>query len=182
MLPNPWHAISYGDEAPAYVNAVIEIPKGSKAKYELDKSSGFLKLDRVLYSSVHYPTSYGFIPHTYCDDKDPLDILVICSVPIEPMCLVEAKVIGVMHMQDNHESDDKIIAVARNDMSVSHLDDIAQVPEHTQLEIQRFFEDYKKLEHKEVVVEKMQGREAAYKIIRESIELYDRAFGDLQKN
>lgn len=183
MLSNPWHAIPYGgEEAPAFVNAVIEISKGSKAKYELDKSSGFLKLDRVLFSSVHYPTSYGFIPHTYCDDKDPLDILVICSVPIEPMCLVEAKVIGVMHMQDNHETDDKIIAVARNDMSVNHIDDMSQLGPHTMVEIQRFFEDYKKLENKEVIIEKMQGPEEAYRIIRESVSLYNRAFGDLQKS
>jgi len=178
MLPNPWHSISYGKESPTFVNAFIEIPKGSKAKYELDKDSGFLKLDRVLYSSVHYPASYGFIPQTYCDDKDPLDILVLCSVPIEPMCLVEAKVIGVMHMQDNQEMDDKIIAVARNDMSVSHINDIEELGPHIALEIQRFFEDYKKLEHKEVIVEAMQGREEAYRIIQESIELYNQEFAN----
>ena len=176
MLPNPWHAIAYGNEAPQFVNAFIEIPKGSKSKYELDKDTGFLKLDRILYSAVHYPASYGFIPQTYCDDKDPLDILVICSEPIEPMCLVEAKVIGVMHMVDNNENDDKIIAVARNDMSVNHINEIEGLAPHTMKEIQHFFEDYKKLEKKEVVVDQMQGREIAYKIVEDSIAYYKSEF------
>jgi len=96
LAVNPWHSVSYGKEIPNTVNAIIEIPKGSKAKYELDKESGLIKLDRVLYSSVHYPANYGFIPQTYCDDKDPLDILVLCSVDVEPLCLIEAQVIGVM--------------------------------------------------------------------------------------
>lgn len=177
MLFNPWHAISAGDDVPQIVNAIIEIPRGSKAKYELDKSTGILKLDRVLYSSVHYPANYGFIPHSYCDDKDPLDILVLSSVAIEPMCLVEAKVIGVMRMLDNNESDDKIIAVAKNDMSVNHINDVKDLGPHTALEIQRFFEDYKKLENKEVVVDNMLGAEAAYEVVRESLTLYQRAFG-----
>ena len=112
---NPWHAVSIGKKIPQFVQAIIEIPKGSKAKYELDKESGLLKLDRVLFSAVHYPANYGFIPQTYCDDKDPLDILVICSVDVEPLCLIEAKVIGVMHMIDGGEIDDKIIAVAAHD-------------------------------------------------------------------
>ncbi len=97
---NPWHFVSSGSEAPVFVNAIIEIPIGSNVKYELDKQTGLLKLDRVLFSSVHYPANYGFIPMTYCDDKDPLDILVLCSVQVEPMCIVEAKVIGVMKMID----------------------------------------------------------------------------------
>jgi inorganic pyrophosphatase len=100
---NPWHYVSHGDNVPNIVNAVIEIPTGSKAKYELDKDSGLLKLDRVLFSSVHYPANYGFIPRTYCDDKDPLDILVLCSVKVETLCLIEAKVIGVMRMIDQGE-------------------------------------------------------------------------------
>ena len=112
---NPWHAVAIGKKIPQFVQAIIEIPKGSKAKYELDKESGLLKLDRVLFSAVHYPANYGFIPQTYCDDKDPLDILVICSVDVEPLCLIEAKVIGVMHMIDGGEIDDKIIAVAAHD-------------------------------------------------------------------
>lgn len=114
--------MSYGKDAPKIVNAVIEIPKGSKAKYELDKESGLLKLDRVLFSAVHYPANYGFIPQTYCGDHDPLDILVLCSVKIEPLCLVEAKVIGVMAMIDSGEEDSKIIAVAKNDKSINHIE------------------------------------------------------------
>ncbi len=177
MHVHPWHGITPGEAAPDFVNAMIEIPRGSKAKYEIDKQTGYLKLDRVLYSSVHYPANYGFIPQTYCDDKDPLDILVLCSLEIQPMCLVEAKVIGVMHMQDNQESDDKIIAVARYDMSVNHIDDISQLGPHTMLEIQRFFEDYKALEHKKaVVIEKLQGRTEALEIIRQSIEMYQQLF------
>ncbi|WP_199688416.1 inorganic diphosphatase [Pontibacter oryzae] len=178
---NPWHSVSYGEEAPEVVSAIIEIPKGSKAKYELDKESGMLKLDRVLFSSVNYPANYGFIPQTYCDDKDPLDILVICSIDVQPMCLIDAKVIGVMQMIDNNEEDDKIIAVANNDMSVRHINDISELPPHTLLEMRRFFEDYKKLEHKEVIVEQFLGREHAYKIIQDSIELYNTTFGEPKK-
>ncbi len=173
---NPWHDVNYGEDAPKVVTGIIEIPKGSKAKYELDKDSGLLKLDRVLFSAVHYPANYGFIPQTYCDDKDPLDILVLCSIDVAPMCLIDAKVIGVMQMIDNNEEDDKIIAVAANDMSVKHINDISELPPHTLLEIQRFFEDYKKLENKEVVVENFLGREDAYRIIEQSIELYNTTF------
>ena len=178
---NPWHGVSYGEDAPGVVTAIIEIPKGSKAKYELDKDTGMLKLDRVLFSSVHYPANYGFIPQTYCDDKDPLDILVICSIDVQPLCLIEAKVIGVMQMIDNNEEDDKIIAVANNDMSVRHINDISELPPHTLLELRRFFEDYKKLEHKEVIVEQFLGREQAYDIINQSIELYNTTFGKREK-
>ncbi|WP_303309390.1 inorganic diphosphatase [Hymenobacter sp. BT730] len=174
---NPWHDVALGDNAPQVVNGIIEIPKGSKGKYELDKDSGLLKLDRVLFSAVHYPAAYGFIPRTYCDDKDPLDILVLCSVDIVPMCLVEAKVIGVMQMIDGDEEDDKIIAVAAHDVSVNHYNDIADLPPHTLLEMQRFFEDYKALEHKHVSVERFMGREDAYHIVEKSIQLYNETFG-----
>lgn len=102
FVKNPWHSVPYGSESPAIVNAIIEIPSESKVKYELDKDSGLLKLDRVLFSAVHYPQNYGFIPRTYCEDHDPLDILVICSAKVEPLCLMEAKVIGVMHMLDQN--------------------------------------------------------------------------------
>ena len=173
---NPWHAVPYGDDAPQQVTAIIEIQKKSKGKYELDKDSGMLKLDRVLFSSMHYPANYGFIPQTYCDDNDPLDILVICSIDIRPMTLVEAKVIGVMQMIDNNEEDDKIIAVAAHDMSVNHINDISELPPHTLLEMRRFFEDYKKLENKEVIVENFLGREAACEIVQRSIELYNETF------
>lgn len=176
MAGDPWHNVNPGTELPHTVTAIIEIPKGSKAKYEVDKESGMLKLDRVLFSSVMYPANYGFIPQTYCDDKDPLDILVICSMELVPMCLVDCKVIGVMHMVDNDEQDDKIIAVAANDMSVNYINDITDLPPHTELEIIRFFKDYKKLQHGTVVVEQFLGKEEAYRIINESIELYDSTF------
>ena len=169
---NPWHSVSPGRNAPEIVNTIIEIPKGSKGKYELDKESGLLKLDRVLYSSVHYPANYGFIPRTYCDDKDPLDILVICSIDVDPLCIIESKVIGVMRMVDDDEEDDKIIAVAENDMAVNYINNISELPPHTIVELRRFFEDYKKLEHKHVVVEEFLEKEDAYRIINQSIELY----------
>jgi inorganic pyrophosphatase len=171
-VSNPWHSVSPGDELPSVVNSIIEIPKGSKGKYELDKASGLLRLDRVLFSSVHYPANYGFIPQTYCDDNDPLDILVICSIDVDPLCMIESKVIGVMHMTDQEESDDKIIAVAKNDMSVNYINDITELPPHTSVELKRFFEDYKKLEKKEVLVKDFLGKETAYKIIEDSLTLY----------
>lgn len=174
---NPWHHVKTGDNAPEVVTGIIEIPQGSKGKFELDKDSGMLKLDRVLFSSVHYPAHYGFIPQTYCDDKDPLDILVLTSIELPQMCLIDAKVIGVMHMVDQGEADDKIIAVALNDMSVNHINDISELPPHTIVEMRRFFEDYKKLEHKEVVVNEFMGREVALRIVEESIELYRTTFG-----
>lgn len=169
---HPWHSVAPGKDAPAFVKSIIEIPKGSKGKYELDKESGLLRLDRVLFSSVHYPANYGFIPQTYCDDKDPLDILVICSIDVFPMCIVEAKVIGAMEMIDGDERDDKIIAVARHDMSVNYINDLSELPPHTLVELKKFFEDYKMLEHKNVIVEQFMVREKAYEIVSESMKLY----------
>ena len=170
---NPWHKVNHGyDATKGTVKGIIEIPKNTTAKYELDKDSGLLILDRVLYSSHYYPANYGFIPQTYCDDKDPLDIVVLSQIDIVPMCLVEAKVIGVMRMLDGGELDDKIIAVAANDMSVNHIEDISELPEHFFRELRNFFEDYKKLENKTVEVEKFQNAKVAKKIVQQSIEDY----------
>lgn len=166
---HPWHQVSYGENAPEIVNGIIEIPKNTRAKYELDKESGMLKMDRVLYSSMYYPANYGFIPQTYCDDKDPLDIVVLSQVTIVPMCIVEARVIGVMQMLDNGEKDDKIIAVAENDMSVNHIRDIEELPKHFFRELKNFFEDYKKLENKTVEVEEFQNAEKAREIVKQSM-------------
>lgn len=175
-MMNPWHEVSVGKNAPEVVTAIIEIPKNNRAKYELDKETGMLKLDRVLYSSMYYPANYGFIPQTYCDDNDPLDILVLSQETLVPMCMVNAKVIGVMRMLDGGEKDDKIIAVAANDMSVKHFEDISELPKHFRKELKNFFEDYKKLENKTVVVEKFQNKELALEIINQSIIDYNEKF------
>jgi len=176
MNNHAWHDVCPGTNIPKTVQAIIEIPKNSRAKYELDKDSGMLLLDRVLYSSINYPANYGFIPQTYCDDHDPLDILVFSQIEIVPMCLVEATVIGVMQMMDNGEEDDKIIAVATNDMSINHVNDISELPKHQCRELKSFFEDYKKLENKTVIVEDLQGRDKAYEIVHQSIEYYKKEF------
>lgn len=177
MNKNPWHDVDFGKNAPEVVNGIIEIPKGTRAKYELDKDSGMLMLDRVLFSSVYYPANYGFIPKTYCDDHDPLDILVICQIDIVPMCIVSAKVIGVMRMIDGGEADDKIIAVAEGDPSVNHINDISELPQHFISEMKNFFEDYKKLEHKTVVVEEFQNKDVAKQIVEKAIADYNEKFG-----
>jgi inorganic pyrophosphatase len=176
---NPWHSVSPGNDLPNIVNGIIEIPKGTRAKYELDKESGLLRLDCVLYSSVYYPANYGFIPQTYCADKDPLDILILSQIDVVPMCIVPAKVIGVMRMLDNGEADDKIIAVAAGDPSVNHVNDISELPAHFISEMRNFFEDYKKLEKKSVVVEDFLDRNIAIKILEESFKMYKEHFSNL---
>jgi len=173
---NPWHDVNPGENAPAVVNGIVEIPQNTRAKYELDKDSGLLKMDRVLYSSMYYPANYGFIPQTYCDDKDPLDILVLSQITIVPMCMVSARVIGVMRMRDGGELDDKIIAVAENDMSVNHIQDIDELPNHFLKELRNFFEDYKKLENKTVEVEDFQDAATARKIVAQSLVDYKTYF------
>ena len=175
-MMNPWHEVNVGENAPEIVTGIIEIPKNTRAKYELDKESGMLKLDRVLYSAMYYPANYGFIPQTYCDDNDPLDIVILSQIDIQPMCLVNSKVIGVMRMLDGGEMDDKIIAVADNDMSVNHINSIDELPRHFFRELKNFFEDYKKLEHKEVVVEDFQNKETAIEIVKQSIIDYNNKF------
>jgi inorganic pyrophosphatase len=169
---NPWHDVALGPKAPNQVPAIIEIPKGSKVKYELDKSTGLIKVDRILYSSVHYPANYGFIPQTYCDDKDPLDILVLGQDVFVPLCIAQAKPIGVMRMLDQGEADDKIIAVHADDPEFNHFNSIKELPPHRTREIKRFFEDYKTLENKKVTIEEFFDRDIALKIIDEAINLY----------
>jgi len=171
-VSHPWHGVSFGDAAPRVVNAVIEIPQGSRAKYEIDKETGLLRLDRVIYSSFYYPCNYGFIPQTYGDDKDPLDILVITSLSVQALCIMEAKVVGVMQMIDSGDADDKIIAVAAKDPGVNHYNNIEELPKHFFDELRHFFEEYKKLENKTVVVEEFGDKATALKIIEEAIGFY----------
>lgn len=173
---HPWHGASYGDKAPQIVNAMIEIPQGSRTKYEIDKETGLLKLDRVIYSSFHYPVNYGFIPQTLGYDNDPLDILVLCSQPIQALCLVQATVIGNMQMIDSGEKDDKIIAVATKDPSVNHITSMEELPKHFISELRNYFEQYKVLENKQVQIEEFQNKETAYGIINEAINFYKQKF------
>jgi len=170
---HPWHDC-YIDEA-VITNAfpvVIEIPKGSTNKYELDKETGLLKLDRALHSAVYYPADYGFIPRTFCDDGDPLDVLVLGQEPVYPLTIVEARAIGVMRMRDEKGVDDKIVAVSVRDPAYADYRDKAELPGHVLRQVRRFFEDYKVLEHKMVNVEDLLGPEAAIDIIVQALQMY----------
>ena len=173
---HPWHGAHFGDKAPQVVNGLIEIPQGSKTKYEIDKPTGLLRLDRVIYSSFHYPINYGFIPQTLGQDGDPLDILVMCSESIQPLCLVEANVIGNMQMIDTGVVDDKIIAVASKDPAVNYINDMSELPKHFIAVLRNYFEQYKVLENKKVEIDEFQNKEAAYKVITEAITLYKTTF------
>ena len=173
---HPWHSVTPGENAPRVVTAIIEIPEGSRCKYEIDKATGLLRLDRIIYSSFHYPINYGFIPQTYGGDKDPLDILVITSLPVVPLTMMDAKVIGVMQMIDQGESDDKIIAVAANDPTVNHYNNIEELQPHFFDELRHFFEEYKKLEKKEVKVEEFGDKTKAIAIVKEAIDYYKECF------
>jgi len=177
---HPWHDIPVDETAIAgSFPVVIEIPKGSKNKYELDKHTGFLRLDRVLYSAVHYPADYGFLPRSYCDDGDPLDVLVLGQEPVYPLTVVLARAVGVMRMRDDKGVDDKIVAVSVRDPSFEGYTDKGQLPAHVLRQVQRFFQDYKVLEHKQVVIEDMLGPDAALRIIRESLDVSRSATNDL---
>ena len=173
---NVWHDIPSQYVTPSDFAAVIEIPKGSKCKYELDKSTGLLKLDRILYTSTHYPANYGFIPRTYADDGDPLDVLVLCAEPIYPMTLMQVYPIGVMRMLDGGKMDDKIIAVPVSDPTYAGIDSIDSLPAHIFDEIMHFFSVYKQLENKETAVKSLFGRKKAEEIIAEAIEYYKETF------
>ena len=169
---HPWHDVSWGTDVREGFFAIVEIAEGSKVKYELDKATGLIKVDRVLFSAVHYPANYGFIPRTYCGDGDPLDVLVLCQEPVVPLCIMRARAIGVMQMRDEKGLDDKIIAVSTKDPAFADYTDHRQLPQHLLREMTRFFEDYKVLEHKQVMVEDILGPADALKFIREAIEMY----------
>lgn len=173
---NIWHDISPKRIKQEDFLAVIEIAKGSKTKYELDKETGILRLDRVLYTSTHYPANYGFIPRTYAADKDPLDVLVLCSEPIQPMTLVHCYPIGMISMMDNGFADDKIIAIPFEDPTYNSYQDISEIPRHVFNEMSHFFQVYKSLERKQTVTDEIQDRAAAVRVIQESIDTYIELF------
>lgn len=173
---NPWHDIDAARVTPESFVAVIEIPKGSKKKYELDKTTGLIKLDRILFTSTHYPSNYGFIPKTYADDNDPLDVLVLCSEVLDPLTIVECYPIGVVKMVDNQEVDEKIIAIPFRDPVYSGYRDISTLPQHILTEISHFFEVYKALEHSETSVKMIVDRDKALSIILQSLERYREVF------
>lgn len=169
---NIWHDISPNRIKEDHFFSVIEIPKGSKTKYELDKETGFLKLDRILYTSTHYPANYGFIPRTFAEDGDPLDVLILCSETIYPLSLVECYPIGVISMIDNGYPDDKIIAIPFNDPTYNTYKDLKELPTHTFDEMSHFFTVYKALEHKETAIDEIKGHEEAIKIVSRCIDRY----------
>ncbi len=174
MILHPWHLLSPGKNAPKTVNTVIEITKGSKAKYELDKESGLLRLDRVLLTHLAYPFHYGFVAQTYCADEDPLDAVIICSEQLVPLSIVEATPIGALHMIDNGQRDDKIIAVATHDHAVNKIGGLSELPDGLLDTIKEFFQTYKKLEEKQVVVEHFLDQQEAYELINNSIAYYQK--------
>ncbi len=169
---HPVHDIELPADLKAWVPALIEIPRGSHLKYEVDKPTGLLRLDRVLYSAVHYPANYGFIPRTLGEDHDPLDILVLMQEPVEPLTIVRARAIGGLHMSDDMGGDDKIIAVCIDDPAYSHYEHLNQVPTHVSRELDRFFRDYKLLEDKRVDVDEFYDRDHAFEVIEKATAAY----------
>lgn len=168
-----WHDVPWGTDVREYFHVIVEIPEGSKVKYELDKATGLLRADRVLYSAVHYPANYGFIPRTYCHDGDPLDALLLCQAPLEPLSMARGRAIGVLPMRDDRGEDDKIIAIAIDDPQYASYRDIGDLPPHLLDELKRFFLDYKVLERKEVSIDAIRGRAAAEGVIEDAIRLYE---------
>ena len=169
---HPWHYVSPGKDLPRDFQAVIEIPLGSNVKYELDKPSGMLKVDRIIHSAVFYPANYGFIPQTYAEDNDPLDVLVFCQEAVQPLSLIKARAIGLMTMTDSGATDDKVIAVATHDPEFSSYLEAKDLPPHRLQVLKRFFQDYKQLEGKQVQVEEIRPAYAALKVIEESLARY----------
>lgn len=172
-MTHPWHDLpNHPRDAAGILDAVIEIPRGSRVKYELDKASGLLRVDRILYSSVVYPTNYGFLPRTYCEDGDPLDVLVLGTEILVPLSIVRARPIGVMKMLDQGAEDDKVVAIHADDPAFSDYRDVSELPPHLFREIRRFFEDYKALENKAVRVDAIQPCAEAVEVVRKALELY----------
>jgi len=169
---HPWHDVTPGEDIPQEFNAIIEIPFGSSVKYELDKISGLIKLDRVLYSAVYYPANYGFIPQTLAEDDDPLDVLVLCQETVVPLTLIHARTIGLMTMIDQGEKDHKVIAVATEDPEFNSYRDAKEMPAHRLIMLRRFFQDYTQLEGKVVEVNEMQPAAAALPIIEDALHRY----------
>ncbi len=173
---NLWHEVEMNIDEMNQLDCIIEIPMGCKVKYELDKKSGLIKVDRILYSSVHYPYNYGFIPQTYCDDGDPLDILVVGQTAVVPLAIMRAKPIGVLKMLDQGKQDDKIISVHQNDPEFNHIQTFNELPEHRIREIYHFFEHYKELENKNVKISSIGHEEDAVQTIRDAIRFYQSKF------
>src|ERR1700760_1419268 len=169
---HPWHDVTPGEHLPLEFNALIEIPMGSSVKYELDKRTGLLRLDRVLYSAVFYPANYGFIPQTYAEDNDPLDVLVLCQEAVQPLALIQARAIGLMTMFDSGASDDKVIAVATGDPEFNTYVEARDLPPHRLLVLKRFFSDYKQLEGKQVQVDDIRPAYAAITVIEKALARY----------
>jgi inorganic pyrophosphatase len=171
---HPWHDVTPGENIPQEYSAIIEIPYGSSVKYELDKESGLIKLDRILYSAVYYPANYGFIPQTLAEDDDPIDVLVLCQEPVTPLTIIHARTIGLMTMIDAGKKDHKIIAVATEDPEFNSYREAAEMPPHRLTMLRRFFQDYKQLEGKVVEVDEIEPAKAAFPIIEDALHRYSR--------
>ena len=176
-MAHPWHDVPVGENAPAEFTAVVEIGKGSKVKYELDKATGLLRVDRVLYSSVVYPANYGFIPQTLGEDDDPLDVLVLMQQPVQSLSLTRVRPIGMMTMVDQGQNDEKVICIHLDDPEYNGYEHVDGLPQHRLLEIRRFFEDYKRLEEKDVLVKDFHGPEDAQRTVAEALDRYAATFG-----
>lgn len=173
---NPWHDIKLTLDEKNELNCIIEIPALSKIKYEIDKESGLLKVDRILHSSVHYPCNYGFFSQTFCDDGDPLDVLVIGQAPVVPLSMMKVRPVGVFRMIDQGKGDDKVISVHVDDPEYNHIKKLSELAPHKIAEIRQFFESYKALEKKAVEIRSVDDEKAAIEVIKEAIALYNREF------